>query len=277
MFGPYRVGIEYRSNMQHYILRMVRQTDLHVWRVRPMPSPPSSHAVHRAYLAPLIREKANCCVRNEEVCPCIGWSGLIGLWLGIIESARQLFYRNTRYSHINSKWYGMLALGCESNWVKSTHDAYENTWKCGELELYFLFCHIRRRMKAKKKKRCGMLVTYLRHVSGNTQHISSSFEYLQLGPPSTKWRSGYHAAREHDWVSKLSSISQLYVEDFYFLIKNCWSPHYTRVIALQYDFLDSAQQALQQAALTFILCYISNHFTQVMSSGGDSAGLFRMG
>ena len=30
-----------------------------------------------------------------------------------------------------------LALGCESNWVKSTHDAYENTWKCGELKLYF--------------------------------------------------------------------------------------------------------------------------------------------
>ena len=30
-----------------------------------------------------------------------------------------------------------LALGCESSWVKSTHDAHENTWKCGELELYF--------------------------------------------------------------------------------------------------------------------------------------------
>ena len=30
-----------------------------------------------------------------------------------------------------------LALRCESNWVKSTHDAYENTWKCGELKLYF--------------------------------------------------------------------------------------------------------------------------------------------
>ena len=27
--------------------------------------------------------------------------------------------------------------GCESNWVKSTHDAYENTRKCGELKLYF--------------------------------------------------------------------------------------------------------------------------------------------
>ena len=25
----------------------------------------------------------------------------------------------------------------ESSWVKSTHDAYENTWKCGELKLYF--------------------------------------------------------------------------------------------------------------------------------------------
>ena len=30
-----------------------------------------------------------------------------------------------------------LALGCESSGVKSTHDAYENTWKCGELKLYF--------------------------------------------------------------------------------------------------------------------------------------------
>ena len=28
-------------------------------------------------------------------------------------------------------------LGCEGNWVKSTHDAYKNTWKCGELELSF--------------------------------------------------------------------------------------------------------------------------------------------
>ena len=32
---------------------------------------------------------------------------------------------------------GQLALGCESNWVKSTHDAYESPWKCGERKFYF--------------------------------------------------------------------------------------------------------------------------------------------
>ena len=30
-----------------------------------------------------------------------------------------------------------LALGFESKWVKSTHDAYENSCKCGELKIYF--------------------------------------------------------------------------------------------------------------------------------------------
>ena len=37
---------------------------------------------------------------------------------------------------------------CESNCVDSTHDAYENTWKCGELKL--LFFPVRRRLKNKK-------------------------------------------------------------------------------------------------------------------------------
>ena len=37
---------------------------------------------------------------------------------------------------ILSRCWCQPALGCESNWVKSTHDAYENTWKCGELKLY---------------------------------------------------------------------------------------------------------------------------------------------
>ena len=39
-------------------------------------------------------------------------------------------------------WHGnggtrQLALDCECDWVKLTHDVYEYTWKCGELTLYF--------------------------------------------------------------------------------------------------------------------------------------------
>ena len=42
-----------------------------------------------------------------------------------------------RYAYNGTRRVRQLALRCESNWVKSTHDAYENTWKCGELKLYF--------------------------------------------------------------------------------------------------------------------------------------------
>ena len=42
-----------------------------------------------------------------------------------------------RYTYNGIRRVRQLALGCESNGVKSTHDAYENTWKCGELQLYF--------------------------------------------------------------------------------------------------------------------------------------------
>ena len=42
-----------------------------------------------------------------------------------------------RYTYNATRRVRQLALGCESNWVKSIHDAYENTWKCGELKLYF--------------------------------------------------------------------------------------------------------------------------------------------
>ena len=42
-----------------------------------------------------------------------------------------------RYTYNGTRRVRQLALGCKSNWVKSTHDAYENTWKCGELNLNF--------------------------------------------------------------------------------------------------------------------------------------------
>ena len=42
-----------------------------------------------------------------------------------------------RYTYDGTRRVCQLALGCESSWVKSTHNAYENTWKCGELKLYF--------------------------------------------------------------------------------------------------------------------------------------------
>ena len=44
---------------------------------------------------------------------------------------------STKYTYNGTRRVRQLALGCESSWVKSTHDAYENTWKCGELKLYF--------------------------------------------------------------------------------------------------------------------------------------------
>ena len=42
-----------------------------------------------------------------------------------------------RYTYNGTRRVRQLASGCESNRVKSTHDAYENTSKCGELKLYF--------------------------------------------------------------------------------------------------------------------------------------------
>ena len=44
---------------------------------------------------------------------------------------------SSRYRYSGSGRTRQLALGCEGNWAKSTHDAYENTRKCGELKLYF--------------------------------------------------------------------------------------------------------------------------------------------
>ena len=44
---------------------------------------------------------------------------------------------SSRYRYSGIRKTRQLALGSEGNWVKSTHDAYENTWKRGELELYF--------------------------------------------------------------------------------------------------------------------------------------------
>ena len=44
---------------------------------------------------------------------------------------------SSRYTYNGTRRVRQLALGCESNWVKSTHSAYENTWKGGELKLYF--------------------------------------------------------------------------------------------------------------------------------------------
>ena len=38
--------------------------------------------------------------------------------------------------NITPNTYGRCQLDCECNWVKSIHDVYENTWECGELELY---------------------------------------------------------------------------------------------------------------------------------------------
>ena len=43
-----------------------------------------------------------------------------------------------------------LAVDCEGSWVESTHDAYENTRKCGELKLYFLFFPSAGELKKKK-------------------------------------------------------------------------------------------------------------------------------
>ena len=47
---------------------------------------------------------------------------------------------------------------------QETHDAYEHTWKCGELEIFF--SPIRRRKKKKKKKETPR-VGVTRLVDGN--------------------------------------------------------------------------------------------------------------
>ena len=54
---------------------------------------------------------------------------------GIAKPPKDIY--SLRYTYDGTRKVRQLALGCESNWVKSTHDAYENTWKCGELKLYF--------------------------------------------------------------------------------------------------------------------------------------------
>ena len=47
--------------------------------------------------------------------------------------------KNKRKNYCSSGFVQLrqLALGCESSCLKSTHDAYENTWKCGELKPFF--------------------------------------------------------------------------------------------------------------------------------------------
>ena len=44
---------------------------------------------------------------------------------------------SSRYRYSENRKTRQLTLDCECNWVKSTHDVYGNTWKCGELKLYF--------------------------------------------------------------------------------------------------------------------------------------------
>ena len=45
--------------------------------------------------------------------------------------------------------------------IKSTHDAYENTWKCGELKLYFSSSAPEDKKK-KKMKSEGQVAPYFR-------------------------------------------------------------------------------------------------------------------
>ena len=52
---------------------------------------------------------------------------------------------SSRYRYSVNRRTRQLALDCEGNCIKSTHDAYETTWKFGELKLQFF--PIRRRMK----------------------------------------------------------------------------------------------------------------------------------
>ena len=54
-----------------------------------------------------------------------------------VNCARTTDRDGARYRYSGIRRVRQLALGCESNWVKSPHDSYENTWKCGELKLYF--------------------------------------------------------------------------------------------------------------------------------------------
>ena len=44
---------------------------------------------------------------------------------------------SSRYTYNGIRRLRQLALGCESSWVKSTHNVFENTWKCGEIKPYF--------------------------------------------------------------------------------------------------------------------------------------------
>ena len=61
---------------------------------------------------------------------------------------------SSRYRYSGIRRTRQLALGCEGNRIKSTHDAYENTWKCGEQKLFFFFLpHYRKIKKNKKKQR----------------------------------------------------------------------------------------------------------------------------
>ena len=53
---------------------------------------------------------------------------------------------SSRYRYRGNRRTRQLALDCEGSRVKSTHDEYESTWKCGELKLLF-FSPIHRRMK----------------------------------------------------------------------------------------------------------------------------------
>ena len=45
---------------------------------------------------------------------------------------------SSRYRYSGNRRTRQLALDCEGNWVESTHDVYENTWKGGELKLCVL-------------------------------------------------------------------------------------------------------------------------------------------
>ena len=61
-----------------------------------------------------------------------------------------------RYTYNGTRRVRQLALGCESN----SHDAYENTWKCGELKLYF--SPSAGGWKKKKKKKCHLWTVFRR-------------------------------------------------------------------------------------------------------------------
>ena len=66
-----------------------------------------------------------------------------------------------------------------SNWVKSTHDAYENTWKCGELKLYF--SPSAGGLKKKKKTSIGKEKTTER--ARKKENEPRKIEHTWYGPP----------------------------------------------------------------------------------------------